>query len=507
MLWLALSSYADANRQIFEGDQLDDRYEPMTTLRLAGLSAIPLLSGMADPLKAALQQPPGPARTLAALMASGNVPAQISSLSVDSMAALRATLPQTASPIVITLRAFYSGLDGGGGAFVWKSTAPVSSEDGGTAIAPTGATLGCWLRLDALLVRVWNALWFGASPAMPRSVNTAALNTMFTSLGRLYTATPDGTYLGGGVAYIPQGYFKCTGVVNATPIVSPNVNISAHVSIIGDGQLASSLDFDTGGVLATDYPGGNLSTQVHVRDLGLYNTSSSNTHAGLAYQGAADCVIERCRIAGFATAIDTLDCNTMTFRDIIFAAAAGGVPAIAGSIGVALRGSANQMRVRDCQFNGPGINVLHGGGAGNVVSDCNSEGGVLGWFTGVVSCEHKGWTTEGQDATNTARLFYFDDQGAIANVDVADGVNWIRCFLGGSATRDIVRLAPHATINNIGWEQMTIANQPPGGVFQGCQSPSHIGGTCYSIGKKIAPAPNTGPLFDHTPAQYKDLTA
>jgi len=396
---------------------------------------------------------------------------------VSDAVALRALAGLTSQRVV--LDGYYAFDDPGGSALVWDSTP--AKDDGCLRfnVGGLGSSSAGWRRIIDRTLEI-SVAWAGASPAASRATNRDAFNAAFAAIG-------------------------------STPIVSPNVNISQHVSIVGEGEQITSLSFDAGGILATDYPGGNTSSQVHVRDLGLYNTSASNTHAGLFYQGAADCVIERCRIAGFLTAIDTLDCNTMTIRDIVFAACAGGVPALIGgvptSIGVGLRGSANQLRVRDCQFNGPGINVLHGGGAGNFVSGCNSEGGVLGWFTGVNVCVHEGWTTEGQDATQTPYLFYFDDGGSMGNVDVADGVLFRDCFLGGSATRDIVRLAPHATINNIGWERMTIAAQPPGGVFQGCQVPNHIGNACYSIGRKVAPAPNTGPLFDHTPAQYKDLTA
>lgn len=395
-----------------------------------------------------------------------------------------------------------SPLDGGGGVLVWDQSRQRSGDDGGTVFAPTSPGVGAWVRHEAIASGRFNVRWFGALGDGIHD-DAPAINAAFLALARIQQQTPDGVYLGAGVVYFPRGVYLCHSIVNCTPMVYSN--ISQHISVVGDGMQASILVFDRDntGVLATDYPGGNTSSNVHVRDLGLYNASASNGHAGLFYQGAADCVIERCRIAGFAAAVDMLDCNTMTVRDVVFAGCASGVPASAGSIGVALRGSANQARVRDCQFNGPGINVLHGAGAGHFVSGCNSEGGILGKFVGAVVCVHEGWTTEGQDATSTPYLFFFDDQGSPANVFVARSVVLRDCFLGGSSTRDIVRFAPQATMSDFGWERMVIAAAPSAGVVR--IPVNHMGGTCYSIGAKVSPLAE--PLFDHTPAQYKDLTA
>lgn len=419
-------------------------------------------------------------------------------LAIPTIAALSLIRPSIDGTLAI-VAGYYTANDGGGGTFIWSATTSKSLANGGTIIITAGS--GAWLRQEALSSQTWNAKWFGATGDGVTD-DTNALNALFVALGKLQTVTPDGTFLGGGVAYVPRGVYVCSDDVDVTPLVY--TNISFHISMRGDGRLVSILKFSNGGLLATDYPGGNVSSQVHLCDFGLYNVNVANLTSGIYYQGAADCCAERLYLSGWAEAITWLDCNEMVAREIVFAANPLGIPASSGSIGIAMRDSTNQALVDTCQFNGPAVNVLHAGGALQIVRGCNSEGGILGRFQGTTACVHEQWTQESQNITNTPSLFHFDDQGSGVNVVVALGITIRDCFLGGSTIRDLVLFDAKAIAYDIIWAQNQVANCPPAGVIT-LPSATHIGGSCVSYGAQVDPT--SAPLWSNKPPQWVDLNS
>src|SRR5690348_10742265 len=99
----------------------------------------------------------GPGQKIVLENGSGRGPPPGAVSTLESMAALRAFRPSSSVAVVVTLTSYYSGLFSGGGTFVWDSARAAAADDGGTAICPTGASVGCWVRLESLTTRRWNA--------------------------------------------------------------------------------------------------------------------------------------------------------------------------------------------------------------------------------------------------------------------------------------------------------------------------------------------------------------
>jgi pectate lyase-like protein len=78
----------------------------------------------------------------------------------DTIANLRSLTPgTTGGATAIFLKGYWTPGDGGGGMFFWDPAQAKASDDGGTVIAPTGVTKGCWMRLLEGQISV---RWFGA---------------------------------------------------------------------------------------------------------------------------------------------------------------------------------------------------------------------------------------------------------------------------------------------------------------------------------------------------------
>ncbi|MFZ2544907.1 MAG: hypothetical protein WAW80_02945 [Candidatus Saccharimonadales bacterium] len=91
--------------------------------------------------------------------------------------------------------------DGGGGMFRWDSADTISSDNGGTILAPTSALSGRWKRIYEGEV---NAKWFGLSSSS--SDNTAALQAAVDWVANDTTRT--GLSPSGGTVFIPMGYYR-----------------------------------------------------------------------------------------------------------------------------------------------------------------------------------------------------------------------------------------------------------------------------------------------------------
>ena len=317
--------------------------------------------------------------------------------------------------------------------------------------------------------------------------DTVALNAMFREIGKQRTSTPSGTWLGGGLAEIPPGVYRCTGDVEVTPTIYANPSFGA--SVRGHSATSCVLMFESGGLRAVSYPGGNFSACVHVSDLGIWCKGSDAP--GVRYQGAADCTLQRVRLVGWRTGVEMIDVNTMALRDFVIMGA--------GEFGVALRGECNRVTIDCGQFNGPAINVLHGGGAGQTVRDCNSEGGMLALIRDGHSIVHSGWTTEGM-TEDVPALFRFDSQGSPSNAYVANSVEIRDSFFGGRADRPIVLFDETAIVRSLHWHRNHVVRCSPSGVVA-LPYASHLSGSVVSSGDM----PQGVPLFSHAPPQWQNL--
>jgi hypothetical protein len=128
---------------------------------------------------------------------------------LPSMAALRA-LAATAGTSFAVVQGYYQPDDGGGGLFYWNPDS-TETDDGGTVIASTGASVGRWKRV-LVQPRVLELAWFGATPGTNagltnRTALTSALQVIHAwgggtlHVSRLYPLgdPSDSSWLGIGV--------------------------------------------------------------------------------------------------------------------------------------------------------------------------------------------------------------------------------------------------------------------------------------------------------------------
>jgi hypothetical protein len=413
---------------------------------------------------------------------------------------------------VIVVGGYYSPADGGGGVFYWDTSAS-TGDDGGVTIVPTGSSSGRWARLYSGAL---NVLWFGlvgdgsSNPVDGgldgggTTSNDQAWSRLFNYVSALQLLTLDGVYPAGIQIFFPRGRYIFTSSVRVPP----------YCTLLGEGQL-SVLEFQMdstgpyqGDGIVANYFLDNVSRHVRIRDISIYNKNSANTKgAGIDFIMGADGTVERVFIEGFKYGVICDGSDTITLREIYFGGSTSWGYTGLDSVGIWLAYgpthgagntssyATNQIRIENCAFNGPHINVWHEDGVGHFVRGCNSEGGILGKFgggSGTRTVVHEGWTQEGQQGGS---LFYFWNPSMAVNY-VGWGVEIRNCYFQGSSTNPLVLLDPQAYVTHFQWHN---------NIGVGWLSSGAITGGARFVNTCIVSGPFGGRLFDATPATMSIL--
>lgn len=308
--------------------------------------------------------------------------------------------------------------------------------------------------------------------------DTAAFLEALAELAEVRTATDDGTYQGGGVLVVPSGMYRLTAPISLTPKAS-NGQTAFQTSMLGDGRIVSRLKFECDdGVIGCEYAG-NFASNGRVADVGIWGAKRA-----LRFKGSGNGSVERVHLSGPDTGLVLDGANTTLVRDVTFQTA---------RVGAQLTGDCNRATLDGCQFNGPAINVLHEGGVGHTVRDCNSEGGALSVCRGGGNIVHEGWTSEGALAGQPARfVFEVIDGHRLCAVGFA-----IRdSFIGGPA---IVSLGPGACVYDFEWSGQNMTPNAAGAIVD--NSAPGCGVLRYVLTSGFVSVP----MFARDPDEWHDL--
>lgn len=233
--------------------------------------------------------------------------------------------------------------------------------------------------------------------------DTAAFLAARDALASTTRSMPWGVYYGGGVMEVPDGHYMLPSADLALAGVLPAGQRYGQITMRGEGRYVSVLDMGTQSLVLSDAPGANVDCHTHVEAMGVLSSG-----VAVRITGGGQCSVERSLVTGAIGVKD--DASDMTtLRDVSFYGS--GTGALAAN-------DCNGLVVERSQFNGPSVAVWHAGGVGHVVRECNSEGAVLGRFSGAVQLvEHSGWLHEGG-----AVAWQFADGGAASYTVAAMGV-------------------------------------------------------------------------------------
>jgi hypothetical protein len=289
--------------------------------------------------------------------------------------------------------------------------------------------------------------------------DTAAFEDALDVLRKTTFLTPGGLFIGGGTLVVPTGLYRIT-----RPLVIP-----PNTVVAGEGVMSMLLfndqnwqqgPFFGSGIIAANYPDHQASPSCAIRDLSIGNENPANAFgAGIDCIAGALChiagvttfgwrfhvvldghehgLIERCNFTGFGAPSDypqhppqgtPYERNNPQAVGVWFVLernrALSPVPDPANP-GQFLRvpSRVNEVIdathvnwVRNCQFNGPHVQLWHQGGQLNSVRDCNFESTGHCWVSGSnnFTIDHCAWGDEpGQD-----ELILIDSPGFAAAVNL-----------------------------------------------------------------------------------------
>jgi hypothetical protein len=278
----------------------------------------------------------------------------------DTFADLKSLNPGAqGSNSILILKGYWGPGDGGGGAFYWDATQAIVNDDGGTIVAPTGAVVGCWMRLfeGQFSVRSFGAKGDGTTDdtlAIQRAIDAAQR----TGIRAAKVVFPAGSYVVGATA--SSGL-----VVNKLALLLEGVAASESQKarlLVAGGNDGITIGRTIVAGAVTDEADGTIVRHLAIEPLGGVG---SGRRTGATATGRHGVVV-----AGAASVhLEDLDISFMGGDGIWITAPADGVH------------NADLWSIRNCSVFQNGANGLHlaGGDANAGLCELLNATGNEGW--------------------------------------------------------------------------------------------------------------------------------